>query len=157
MKKKTKADIKRFWGVPVTARLRYNHPLVKGILWYWFSLFIRNRDMRLFGTCISCPREITVDTSDCGHFIPAGDCGPELLMDPRNNNAECPHCNAWDQLHLFGYAKGLDKRYGDGTAEELLRRHREYKAALKKGLAPKDFTVKEFEDKIRHYKRLLNV
>lgn len=145
-KKATKISVLRSWGILRPIWLRYKNPIEKGIYWYYFSKFIRARDIATFGTCISCGRSITMETSDCGHFIPAGECGPDLLFDPRNNNAECSHCNAWDGLHLFGYAKNLDLRYGVGTAEELLRRHRAHKTTKP---APKDFPRKEYEALIK--------
>lgn len=148
-KKATKVSILRQYGLTGREWMRYKNPLEKGIYWYWVSYCVRVRDCTKYGTCISCDRPITVDSSDCGHFIPAEDCGPALLFDPRNNNAECSRCNAWDQLHLFGYARNLDKRYGDGTADDLFRRHREHLATKP---APKDFTRKEYQQKIDQLK-----
>lgn len=107
--------------------LRYKNPPEKGIYWYFFSLYVRQRDVAKYGTCISCGRVITLETCDAGHFMPAGDCGRDLLFDERNVNAECNHCNAWDETHLLGYAEGLDRRYGDGTAIELRERRDRYK------------------------------
>jgi hypothetical protein len=148
------SDTKRKFDVPVTAWMRYKNPIQKGILWYLFSIAIRKRDVAKYGTCISCGKRITVETSDCGHFIPAASCGRDLLFNPYNNNAECTQCNAWDELHLFGYAKGLDNRYGVGTAEMLLAQHRhlKYMEPTEKLKANKDFSAKEYEEKITHLK-----
>lgn len=148
--KTTKVSILRSYGLSGTERMRYKNPLEKGIYWFFFSKRVRERDVSQFGTCISCDRPITVDTSDCGHFIPASECGRDLLFDPRNNNAECSRCNAWDELHLFGYARGLDRRYGEGTADSLLKRHRELKflPPLEKAAATKDFTRLQYVAKI---------
>lgn len=139
--KKTISGIKRAYGVPVTAWMRYKNPIEKGIYWHFFSLAIRKRDVEKWGGCISCGREITVYTCDAGHFIPAASCGPLLLFHLLNVNAECSRCNAWDDLHLLGYAKGLDRRYGEGTAEKLLQSHRENKA----GPVVKDFKREEYK------------
>lgn len=145
-KKETFADFARRWNLPKyftsKKQLRYSNPPEKGVYWYWFSIFIRTRDIATYGTCISCNRGITMESCDCGHFIPASQCGRDLLMDKRNNNAECSRCNAWDELHLLGYAKGLDIRYGPGTADELLQRHKEYK----EGPPLKDFKAKEYAE-----------
>ena len=141
------------WGIEghtSFAWLRYKNPPEKGIYWYLFSLYVRNRDVKQWGTCISCGRAIAVDTCDAGHFMPAGDCGRDLLFDERNVNAECSHCNAWDATHLLGYADGLDKRYGAGTAAVLRAKRAEYKA----GPPIKDWKADEYADKIRalpHY------
>lgn len=131
MKKESKADFIRRWGLPYPKfqyhHLRYKNPPEKGVYWYYFSLFIRQRDCEQWGTCISCGRPITVETCDAGHFMPADDCGRDLLFDPRNVNAECSFCNAWDRTHLLGYAETLDRRYGPGTAARLRQRREEYK------------------------------
>lgn len=132
-KRATKKDAMRLYGLPESYKsnnLRYQNPIEKGIYWYKFSLFIRNRDVKKYGTCISCGRPITVETCDAGHFAPAADCGLDLLFDPVNVNAECSHCNAWDGMHLFGYEKGLDERYGAGTAELLKTKRDCYKKRI---------------------------
>lgn len=144
----------RAYGMPSKfqwSNLRYKQPFQKGILWYFFSLYTRTRDVKEWGTCISCLRRITVDTCDAGHFMPAGSCGRDLLFDETNVNAECPHCNAWDDTHLLGYAENLDKRYATGTATELRARRELYR----RGSPLKDFSVAEYEQKITEFKEKL--
>lgn len=102
--------------------LRYRSPIEKGICWFWFARYIRARDAKRWGACISCGRTKTYEELQAGHFAPAGDCGAALLMDEVNVNGECNHCNAFDAMHLLGYARRLDIRYGQGTAESLERR-----------------------------------
>lgn len=152
VKKKTKkesfAAIMRRYGLPSffssPKHLRYRNPIEKGIYWYHFSLSVRRRDVEKWGTCISCGRPITVDTAQAGHFMPAGNCGRDLLFDPRNVNAECYPCNGFDEAHLVGYARNLDLRYGAGTAQELWDRREVYKASQ----PPKDWSRSEYEAKI---------
>lgn len=128
MKKSANALMKEY-GVPSwksgKAALRYKNPIEKGIAWYWFSHYIRLRDSIRWGKCISCDQPKGFEQMDAGHFAPAGDCGLDLLMDERNVNGECNHCNAWDSAHLWGYEKNLDIRYGKGTAEMLKTRYSE--------------------------------
>lgn len=124
--------------------LRYKNPIEKGVYWYFFSLFIRRRDVEKYGTCISCGKPITIETSDAGHFMPADSCGRDLLFDERNVNAECSHCNAWDDAHLLGYAENLDKRYGVGTSYALRERRDQYK----NGPPLKDWKKEEYVEKI---------
>lgn len=148
--KQTKADFLRAWSLPYPSfqyhHLRYKYPPEKGVYWYYFSLFIRQRDVEKYGTCISCGRPITVETSQAGHFMPAASCGRDLLFDERNVNAECEPCNAWDDAHLLGYAELLDLRYGKGTAGALRIRRIEYQQRT----APlKDWNRKEYAEKIR--------
>lgn len=149
-KKQSKSDFLRFWGLPFLSRhwsrLRYTSPPEKGVYWYFFSLFIRKRDVEKYGTCISCGRQITIETCDAGHFMPAADCGRDLLFDERNVNAECSQCNAWDETHLLGYAEGLDRRYGPGTATELRARREQHKARTS---VVKDWKATEYAEKIR--------
>lgn len=149
--RQTKRDTMRKWGVPEYVHswnLRYQNPIEKGILWYFFSLFVRNRDVKEYGTCISCGRTITVETSQAGHYAPAGSCGPELLFDEKNVNAECPHCNAWDDMHLVGYGRGLDTRYGSGTSDNLQTRRESYL----RGAPAKQWKKEAFEKRIAYYK-----
>lgn len=85
-----------------------------------------------------------MESTDAGHFIPANGCGRDLLFDERNVNAECKRCNGFDEMHLLGYADGLDMRYGEGTARELRNRHDEYK----NGPVVKDWKKEEYEQKL---------
>jgi 5-methylcytosine-specific restriction endonuclease McrA len=146
-KKETKIGMLRRLGMPHNYNwhnLRYKNPPQKGVYWWHLSRFIRQRDVKEWGVCISCGIPITVDSSDAGHFIPAANCGRDLLFDLRNVNAECSHCNAWDELHIIGYMRGLDERYGKGTAEKLLDRAQAYR----EGPVVKDWSAKEYEAKI---------
>lgn len=148
-KKQTKAGFLRLWKMPPTfwyKDLRYKSPPEKGVFWYYFSRYVRKRDVEKYGTCISCGRPITFDTCDAGHFMPASDCGRDLLFDPTNVNAECSKCNAWDSTHLLGYAEGLDKRYGEGTAKELRERRDAHRNS---GIPVKDWKAIDYAEKIR--------
>jgi hypothetical protein len=100
----------------------------------------------MWGTCISCGKGITVESCDAGHYVPASSCGRDLLFDPLNISAECSRCNAFDEGHLIGYAAGLDKRYGSGTATSLRLRWEEYKLSKQ---VVKDFPVKQYEEMIQ--------
>lgn len=146
MKKKTsKKDLLRQWGLPEKFQwhhLRYKNPYQKGVLWFFTSLHVRQRDVEKWGTCISCDRPITVETADCGHFAPASSCGRDLLFDLKNLSAECSRCNAWDEGHLIGYRKGLVKRYGEAFVKDLEDRYLAYKESK---TPVKDFTAKEYE------------
>lgn len=159
MKKKTsKTDILRSWGITNHSGfdwLRYKNPPEKGIYWYHFSRYVRERDVEKWGVCISCGRQITLDTCDAGHFMPAKDCGRDLLFDFKNVNAECSRCNAWDETHLLGYSEGLDKRYGTGTAATLRQRRDDYL----QGPPVKDWKADEYAEKIRtlpNYKAMVS-
>lgn len=148
-KKQTKKDKLRQWGLPESFQwhhLRYKQPYQKGVLWFFVSLFVRQRDVKKWGTCISCGKPITVETSQAGHFCPASSCGRDLLFDLKNLAAECPRCNAWDEGHLIGYRKGLVERYGEAYVQDLEDRYLAYR---KSKTPQRDFTVAEYEKKIR--------
>lgn len=155
-KKQTKADFLRSWGIndPVALKagfnnLRYKNPPEKGVYWHYISLEVRQRDVEKYGVCISCGKPISVNTCQAGHFMPAQNCGRDLLFDLRNVNAECAQCNAWDETHLLGYAEGLDKRYGEGTAKrlrEMRDKHRQSHEVVK------DWKAKEYAEKIKQLK-----
>lgn len=150
-KKQSKADILRSWGLPYPSfqwhHLRYKDPVEKGVYWFYFSRYVRNRDVTEFGTCISCGKPIEVDTCQAGHFLPASSCGRDLLFDERNVNAECARCNGFDEGHLFGYERNLAARYGQEAVDDLKRRYHEYrdsKAPLKDHKA--DFYIEKLRD-----------
>lgn len=153
MKGKTKASIYREYGIPeslirgggLRTLMRYNTPPEKGVYWYYFSRFVRQRDVEKWGTCISCGKPITMENCQAGHFMPANDCGRDLLFNPLNVNAECERCNAWDSTHLLGYAENLDKRYGVGTAASIRAERQRYKS-LQSPL--KDWKAAEYREKI---------
>lgn len=152
MKKQSKADFLRSWGItdPVKLKagfswLRYKNPPEKGVYWHYFSLCIRQRDIEKYGTCISCGREITMENCDAGHFMPTSSCGRDLLFDFKNVNAECSRCNAWDDTHLLGYAENLDKRYGEGTSLKLRERRKQYQ----EGPSVKDWKASEYAEMIK--------
>lgn len=147
-KKQTKAGFLREWCLPEGFKwhhLRYKNPPEKGVYWYYFSLFIRERDVRDWGTCISCGKPITVETSQAGHFCPASNCGRDLLFHPYNVNAECARCNAFDEGHLFGYEQNLKDRYGYPTLADLKERY----LAYKNGPPLKDFPRQIYIERIK--------
>lgn len=98
-----------------------------------FSIYIRKRDCHGgVGRCISCGRPITFETCDAGHFIPRTHTATRY--DVRNVNAQCRTCNRMMDGNIDGYRRGLELKYGDGTAEALETKG---KRAVKIG--PSDF------------------
>lgn len=153
-KKESKADFLRRWGLPNNFQyraLRYKSPPEKGVLWYYFSKYIRARDIKKYGSCISCDRTLTEENANAGHFMPARGCGRDLLFNETNVNGECQSCNAWDDTHLLGYAEGLDKRYGKGTANRLRAERDAYEKS--KDLV-RDWGVDVYREYALYYKNL---
>lgn len=153
-KKETVSEVLRSWGLPAhmikkgKTSLRYRDPLERGILWYWFSLWVRNRDKDL--PCISCG--VFKDDYQGGHFIPAGSMSCDFMVfNERNVHAECGNCNHKDKRKLK-YGIELNKRLGAGTKEDLERLYEEYKF----GTSYKNWSRQEYIEKITRYKALLS-
>lgn len=85
----------------------------------WFSKFIRLRDADENGfiRCISCGRVVFWKDADCGHFIKRQHMA--LRFNEQNCAAQDKRCNCFEQGNDIGFAEGLDKRYGPGTADKL--------------------------------------
>jgi len=131
--------------------LRYKG--AKGRYWALFSEYIRRRDFERYGRCISCGKRISDWRElDAGHFIHAGGGGFALLFDERNVNGECKYDNAFNGAHLLLYRRGLDARYGAGTADALEERYRD---AHFRGKTTKEWTKREYEVKIEELKAKL--
>lgn len=105
--------------------MRYNG--IKGIYWYYFSIFVRKRDFMKYERCISC-NKVVEDWRGCdaGHFVAASR-SRALLFDPMNVHLQCKFCNGPynSKASGAGYAIGLDRRYGVGTAAALWDRKNE--------------------------------
>lgn len=90
-----------------------------------FSLYIRTRDSqahegRAF-RCISCGRTLPIEQADCGHFINRSHMS--LRFSELNCNAQCRHCNRFDEGNFSGYEEGLIKKIGK-TKVRLLKAQR---------------------------------
>jgi hypothetical protein len=57
--------------------------------------------------------------ANLGHYV--GRACKNLRWDELNCNLQCAHCNAWrDKIDMLNaYKKGLDEKYGVGTAKRL--------------------------------------
>lgn len=144
-KKKTKAGLWRIYGLNRPPKPRYEG--LRGIYWYLLSRKVRQRDFKAFRACISCGRTVfRWEDTDAGHFIPASAGGFGLLFDERNVNMQHKACNnpTWTPEASLGYEKGLDERYGEGTAQDLKDRFYD----SKKGTPVKEWSQHEYDLKI---------
>ena len=87
-----------------------------------FNAYIRERDCRQYGRCISCGAPITPTTCDAGHYVPCGN--ESTRFDERNVNAQCKVCNQLNYGNLKGYTRGIIARYGD-IVDELIHKGRQ--------------------------------
>lgn len=106
-----------------------------------FSRFIRLRDTDPNGVayCIDCGERIEWKNVQCGHFI-----SRRMLStrwDEQNCAAQMDRCNGFMAGRQFEFGKGLDIKYGEGTADAILIRSREIKK----------WTAFELKELIDHY------
>lgn len=96
-----------------------------------FSQYVRYRDgVRRtdgwYSECITCGTEKPLKQMQAGHFVSRR--VNILRFDERNVNAQCYACNVMRYGEQYMYAKQLDLKYGDGTADELMsQRHQTHK------------------------------
>tara|TARA_R110000787_G_scaffold38050_4_gene96162 strand:- start:11221 stop:11637 length:417 start_codon:yes stop_codon:yes gene_type:complete len=75
-----------------------------------------------YGRCITCYERKFYKEADCGHFITRAKKSTRWLHQPPLVNAslQCKQCNMnGGQQYIHG--RVLDAKYGDGTADEILR------------------------------------
>lgn len=89
-------------------------------LWDTFSKYIRLRDADENGIvqCITCPKRQHWKEVHAGHFISRKE--KNTKFNEKNNHAQCVSCNTFNHGRQFEYGLAIDKRYGEGSAEELL-------------------------------------
>jgi len=118
----------------------------------WFNRAVKYRDsdyieQEWLFVCITCPRRVLFrdrdgqfyKTAHAGHFMP---CHKEnTRFNELNVNGQCASCN-YNQGEQYQYAKALELKYGDGTADEL----------TKLSKVRKQWTVPELEEIIKEYR-----
>ncbi|MBR1449782.1 MAG: recombination protein NinG [Prevotella sp.] len=80
-----------------------------------FSLFIRTRDSQAYEgrafRCISCGRVLSIEQADCGHYVNRSHMS--LRFSELNCNAQCRHCNRFQEGNFSGYRQGLIQKIGE--------------------------------------------
>lgn len=108
-----------------------------------FSQYIRLRDMLPNTTifrCISCGSIYPIREADCGHYINRSHMSTRFSE--INCNAQCKHCNRFDEGNMSGYRHGLVMKYGEQrvllleSSKNDIRKYSEF----------------EYEALIEHYK-----
>lgn len=95
-----------------------------------FSKYVRMRDGEKtpdgwYATCITCGAYKPIAQMQAGHFVSR--MYNILRFDDQNVNAQCYACNVMKHGDLYKYAKELDMKYGDGTADRLHTQRNETK------------------------------
>jgi len=87
-----------------------------------FSKFVRLRDSDShgFSTCITCHKVAfwTREGIQCGHFQTRSKY--ITRWHERNAHAQCAGCNMVNGGQQYKHGLEIDKRYGEGAAEEIL-------------------------------------
>lgn len=104
-----------------------------------FNAYIRKRDEKL--PCVSCGYNEGKRQIHAGHYRPAGNAAI-LRFDERNVHAQCSICNNHLSGNLVNYRKELINRIGLEQVEELEATN-----------SPKQYTIDEYADIIKTYKR----
>lgn len=116
--------------------------IAKDKAWSILSDYVRKRDFKKYGRCVSCGKVMDCwQDLQAGHFVEAGVGGAELSFDEKNVNGQCPFCNhkgSMDTGHRYGIE--LDRRWGQGTADEL------YKRRFKTTNADESFFIGKIEE-----------
>jgi hypothetical protein len=85
-----------------------------------FSKYIRLRDsVNGLCTCCTCGQVNAIANTDAGHFISRNHLSTRYNQ--HNVNAQCQRCNRFLSGNQFEHSRYIDKKYGIGTAEKLLR------------------------------------
>lgn len=110
-----------------------------------FSEYIRKRDSRDgYFTCISCGRIKPYEQADCGHYINRVHLATRWSEE--NCNAECRHCNRFDENHLHGYRMNLVKKIGESRVLMLESRKN---SQCKIGDFELKYLIDEYQRKIK--------
>lgn len=89
-----------------------------------FSIYIRTRDsVRGICACVTCGAQRPIAQTHCGHFVSRRYLSTRY--DERNAHAQCPTCNTYNQGEQYLHGVHVDRRWGEGTADMLMRKSRE--------------------------------
>jgi hypothetical protein len=89
------------------------------------SLYTRLRDSfdGVYGKCITCNKIGQVKYMDNGHFMDRQHMATR--WEEKNTNLQCKYkCNKWGQGEQAKHHIAINKKYGEGTAELLILKHK---------------------------------
>lgn len=90
----------------------------------WFSRYIRVRDADKNGfcRCITCNTIKHYKEIDAGHFLSRQ--YMPTRFDERNVHAQCPKCNQYGSGEQYLHSLAINRKYPEGTLDELLLKSR---------------------------------
>ena len=85
-----------------------------------FSLLVRQEEANDEGysRCVTCGKIAHWRKQHCGHFMPRQHMATRY--DRMNVGTQCVTCNTFHEGRQFEFSQFLNKKYGPGTADELL-------------------------------------
>jgi len=110
-----------------------------------FSQYIRLRDsVNEISTCFTCGKTDYWKKLQNGHFMSRRHYSTR--WDETNCQVQCAGCNVFRYGEQYKFSIGLDQKYGEGTADEMLQQS---KQIIK-------LSTEELEDLINKYKMLVD-
>ena len=89
-----------------------------------FSIYIRRRHAKNdIAQCYTCGKKDHYKKLQNGHFMSRKSYATR--WDETNCQVQCVKCNMFEQGMSYVFGLNLNKQFGEGTAEELLRKSKE--------------------------------
>lgn len=120
-----------------------------------FSLYIRLRDSDNNGICkcITCGTPHFWNDGDAGHFMSRDRMATR--HNEKNVNFQCIPCNRFKSGKQYEHGIAIDKKYGAGTADMLLKLSSV--SSCKLDVFWLDYKIKEYRKKIKEIKLNKNI
>lgn len=83
-----------------------------------FSEYVRKRDFKKYGSCVTCGQQLTYEKTQCGHFVTRA--RKATRWNKKNASGQCAACNCWWGWRQYEHGIELDKRWWSWTAQEML-------------------------------------
>lgn len=119
-----------------------------------FRIAIRHRDLggNTGARCFTCNHWTPAHALQVGHFV--GRTHLKLRWDFVNCHLQCTHCNVVRHGNLDAYAKALDAKYGQGTADML---RLESRFTYKMTRSEKEDLLIKLKERNKQNKRLIDL
>ena len=115
-----------------------------------FSLFIRMRasDEDGYATCFTCGQVKKWKEGDAGHFISRG--AYSTRWNEFNVQFQDKKCNIFQSGQQYLFSVALNRLYGDGTADSLLRKSKDLRKYSMDDLRE---MIQKYKDKVENIRR----
>ena len=115
----------------------------------YYSEYVRrsNSDSNGLTKCVTCGKVSHWKNMHTGHFMSRR--YESTRYDERNTGVQCVSCNTFHQGRQFRFAQHIDKKHGEGTAEQLEMKS---KMLCKRNQFDYEYIAKEYKDKIKSLK-----